>query len=172
MRTYTKTGCDVFFFSGRDNSYRRGSDNSLFRQSRVKGARRCRVRSSHVIMAQLASYKAKVPPSTGNRLARRYVTQRKRKRDIAIAALGLALWSSSVIESTGMRREVEEERKARGEIVIVIIKGKRKRRNNSYQANRETKWLRPAWKLAGFENCTEREIRGEQLRILHFSDSE
>lgn len=46
-------------------------------------------------MAQLASYKAKVPPSTGNRLAGRYITQGERQRErasgIAIAALGLAL---------------------------------------------------------------------------------
>jgi len=38
-------------------------------------------------MAQLASYKAKVPPSTGNRLAGRL----RRESGIAIAALGLAL---------------------------------------------------------------------------------
>lgn len=62
------------------------------RRSRVKGAR---VRGLRVIMARPAGCKAKVPPSTGNRLAGRYVTRRKRERErgreknTTIAALGL-----------------------------------------------------------------------------------
>jgi len=110
MRTYTKTGCDAFS-SGRDSSYPRGSDNPLSRQSRVKDSHRRRVRSSHVIMAQLASYKAKVPPSTGNRLAGRYVTQREWYSDCCTWTCTMKLAFGGIDGDEKSRREESRERR-------------------------------------------------------------
>lgn len=111
-----KMGCDAFS-SSRDNSYRRGSDNLLSRQSRVKGARRRRrIRGSCVIMAQLASYKAKVPPSTGNRLTGRYVTQRERYSDCCTWTCTMKLALSSGTEGDEERgKEIEGVEEERGE---------------------------------------------------------
>ena len=65
-------------------------------------------------MAQLASYKAKVPPSTGNRLASRYVTQRERYSDCCTWTCTMKLGLSGVTDGDKERGKEIEGLKERG----------------------------------------------------------
>ena len=59
-------------------------------------------------MAQLASYKAKVPPSTDNRLAGRYVTQREREKRERYSVC--CTWTCTMKLALGTEIEEDEER--------------------------------------------------------------
>lgn len=113
-----RTGCGPAVITRIDEA----RTKPLLRRSRVKGARR--VRGLRVIMARPAGCKAKVPPSTGNRLAGRYVTRRKREREreteenITICCT----WTmSSRLAASGVEGDGERKSDRRGGQVVIAV---------------------------------------------------